>query len=172
MSGLERPPLMPQSTDPRAPKRGFVFHKRILRAVSVTLCVGLAAILLSIGCLAQTNFPFQVANPKHQPWPADEAARIYESACELAARAIRPEQPPRLRPKFILVLGANNNETVRYGEMSELRLKKWEPAKFAQAVVVMAVREVLPGDQIANMVRTAVLSSQATISAKDLRQGH
>jgi hypothetical protein len=132
----------------------------------------LALMLLSVGSLAQTALPFQVANPKHKQWPADEAARIYSSACELAARAIRPEQPPHLRPKFVLVLGADANETVRYGDVSELRLQKWESVKFAQAVVVMAIREVVPNDQIPGLVRSAVLSSQATVTAKELARDH
>lgn len=123
-------------------------------------------------CAAQNDLPFQVSNPRHQKWPEDEASRIYQSACEMVAQAIRPEQPPHLHPKFVLVLGAGDNEAVRYGETSELRLKKWDSTRFAQAVVIMATREVLPTDEIQGMVRNLVLSSQATISVADLKQGH
>lgn len=121
---------------------------------------------------AQTGLPFQVSNPKHKKWPEEEAVRIYFSACELAARAIRPEQPPHLHPKFVLVLGANDNETIRYGDMSEIHLKNWRPDGFAQAVVVMAVREVLPNEKVAELVRTAILSSETSVSIRELKQGH
>jgi len=139
---------------------------------------GIAKLLLVLAFLlagrssAQTTLPFQVSNPKHKKWPEQEAVRIYFSACELAAQAIRPEHPPRLEPKFVLVLGASDNETVRNGNSSEIRLKNWKPEGFAQAVVVMALREVLPSEKVAELVRSAILSSEASVSVTELKAGH
>jgi hypothetical protein len=142
----------------------------ILRTVA---CLLVAAALAPCVCRAQSaELPFQVSNPKHKKWPADEAAKIYTSACEMAARAIRPEKPPQLHPKFVLVLGASGDEAVRYGETSELRLKNWDPARFAQAVLVFAVRDVLSSQQMTGIVRNIVLSSQASISVDQLKQDH
>jgi hypothetical protein len=126
---------------------------------------------LSGSCAAQTSLPFEVKNPKHKKWPEEQALKIYTSACELAARAIRPEQPPHLHPKFVLVLGSTDNETVRSRDMSEIRLKDWMPEAFAQAIVVMAIREVLPREQVADLVHSAVISSQASVSLGELQQG-
>jgi len=103
--------------------------------------------------------------------PVDEAARIYTSACALVARTIRPEKPPHLQPKFILVLGSQADEMVRDGEMSEVHLKTWNSANFAEAVVMLAAREILKNDDVQDIVRTAVLSAKASVSVSELRQG-
>lgn len=137
----------------------------------------LASLLVAVGillcgsCPAQTSLPFQVANPKNKKWPPDEATRLYFSACELAARAIRPERPPHLQPQFVLVLGAKNDETVRNGDVAEVHLKDWKPERFAEAVVVMALRDVLPRDRVADLVHTAVTSSEASVSVNEFKHG-
>jgi len=120
--------------------------------------------------MAQTP-PFEVSNPKHQKLPMDEAGRIYTSACALAARAIRPERPPHLRPTFTLVLGAADDQLVREKAGSEIHLKAWNPANFARAVVMLAAREILKNEDVEDIVRTAVMSEQASVSVSDLRQG-
>ena len=53
-----------------------------------------------------------------KPAVADRS-RIYFSACDHVARAIRPTKPPLLRPSFVLVLGVADNETLRNGKVSE-----------------------------------------------------
>jgi hypothetical protein len=120
---------------------------------------------------AQSSLPFEVSNPKNKKWPADQANRIYDSACAHVARAIRPESPPHLHPQFVLVLGARDNETVRNGSMSEIRLKTWDAASFAEAVVVMAIREVLNSQEVTNITRDALIAAQATVSVSELRHG-
>jgi hypothetical protein len=119
---------------------------------------------------AQSSLPFEVSNPKKKKWPAEEAGRIYNSACAHVARAIRPESPPHLHPKFVLVLGARDNETVRNGSVAEVRLKTWDAASFAEAVVVMAIREVLNSQEVTNITRDALMAAQATVSVGELRQ--
>jgi hypothetical protein len=120
---------------------------------------------------AQNSLPFEVSNPKNKKWPAEAAGRIYNSACAQVARAIRPESPPPLHPKFLLVLGARNNETVRNGSVAEIRLKTWDAASFAEAVVIMAIREVLNSQEVTNITRDALVAAQATVSVSELRRG-
>jgi hypothetical protein len=127
-------------------------------------------VLLGVVCPAQNASPFVVSNPKHQKLPIEEASRIYDSACTLVARAIRPEQPPHLQPKFTLVLGAQNDEIVRDGAGSEVHLKTWNSVNFAQAVVMLASREILKTDDVRELVRAAVLSARASVSISELRQ--
>ena len=135
--------------------------------------IGLLILMISSMAAAQTpDSPFSVSNPKHKRWPADEAQRIYFAACDRVARAIRPEKPPRLQPKFVLILGADDNEAVLIGKTSEIRLKEWNPGAFSDAVVVMAAREILDPRQLANLSREALMSAQATVSAADLEHGH
>jgi hypothetical protein len=128
--------------------------------------------MINFMAVAQTDLPFSVSNPKHKKWPVDEAQRIYFAACERVAKAIRPEKPPRLQPKFVLILGADDNAAVHIGNSSEVRLKDWNPGAFSDAVVVMAAREILDPRQLASLSREALLSAQATVSVADLEHGH
>lgn len=145
--------------------------RRAGKRVAMSAVVTLFAASLCAGCVAQSSLPFEVSNPKHQKLPVDEAGRIYISACALAARTIRPERPPHLRPKFTLVLGAADDQMVREETGSEIHLKVWNPANFAQAVVMLAAREILKNEDVEDIVRTAVMSARASVSVNDLRSG-
>ena len=142
----------------------------------VAMVLGAGANGLAQGSVAQvsvtqqTAAPFAVSNPKNRKWPVDEATRIYFSACDRVARSIRPVNPPRLHPSFVLVLGAQVNETVRDGRVSEVRLKSWDPAAFAQAVVILAAREILSSEDVVHITHDALTYAQATASVSDLRQ--
>ena len=140
--------------------------------VAISVGLTLIAMVLCAGCVAQSVLPFDVSNPKHQKLPVDEAGRIYLSACMLAARTIRPERPPHLQPKFTLVLGAADDEMVREEGTAKIHLKAWNPANFAQAVVMLAMRDILRNEDVQDIVRTAVLAAQASVSVRDMRQGH
>jgi hypothetical protein len=147
----------------------------LLGACLLAMVFGAGANGLAQGSVAQVSVsqqaaPFAVSNPKHRKWPVDEATRIYFSACDRVARSIRPVNPPHLHPSFVLVLGAPDNETVRDGKVSEVRLKSWDPAAFAQAVVILAAREILSSDDVAHITRDALTYAQATASVSDLRQ--
>lgn len=111
--------------------------------------------------------PFEVSNPKHKQWSPAEANRIYGSACQLLARTIRPDRPPDLHPRFLLVLGAKNNEFVRDGARVEVHLKNWQPEIFAQAVVNIAVRDLLRGDQLQQVAHQSVVLANSTVDAHD-----
>src|SRR5258708_33729334 len=132
--------------------------------------LGAGANGLAQGSVAQDTTPFGVSNPKNRKWPVDEASRIYFSACDRVARSIRPVNPPHLRPSFVLVLGAETNETMRNGKVSEVRLKSWEPAAFAQAVGILAAREILSSDDVAHITHDALTYAEASASVNDLRQ--
>jgi len=121
------------------------------------------------GSAQSSSLPFEVSNPKHLNWSSHEAERIYLSACELVARSIRPEKPPRLQPKFVLVLGTQADETIRNGAMAEVHLKKWSAPHFAEAVVLMATREILKSEDVMNLTRDTLLAAQASVSVSELR---
>lgn len=115
-----------------------------------------------------STMPFEVSNPKHKKWPEAEAERIYTSACDLLARSVHPEHPPLLRPKFRLVLGTNHDEFVRDGSTEELHLKSWDAEKFAQGVVVVALRELVPRSDLARLARLSVTLAGSTVEVGDL----
>jgi hypothetical protein len=122
-------------------------------------------------CAAQTStakpsdLPFGVSNPQNKKWSPSEARRIYDAACQLLARTIRPDKPPELHPQFTLVLGAENDEFVRDGTRVEIHLRSWQPEMFAQAVVAIAVRDLLQGDQLQKVAHQSVLLANSTIDA-------
>jgi hypothetical protein len=132
----------------------------------------LIGVILCIPCWAQNPLPFQVLNPKKQQWSPEEATRIYVSACTLVARAIRPEAPPQLHPRFVFVLGAQNDETVRNGSMAEVHLRNWNPQAFAHAMVIMATREVLQSEQLQNLTHDVLLAAQASVTVNELKHEH
>jgi hypothetical protein len=139
----------------------------------VVLCglIGLFCVAAGSGQnVAQGSLPFEVSNPKHLKWPVAEAGRIYVSACELVARAVRPERPPRLQPKFVLVLGAGANQIVRNDGNSEIHLTKWDPGQFAEAMVVLTTREVVKNEDVRELARSALIAAEATVSVSELKE--
>jgi hypothetical protein len=118
---------------------------------------------------AQNDLPFEISNVKNKKWPELEASRIYLSACSLLARSLRPEKPPVLHPKFRLVLGSDDDAFVRRGRTVEIHLKSWNAEKFAQGVVVVAVREVLQDEDLRRLAHESVAMADATVDVRDLR---
>jgi hypothetical protein len=116
----------------------------------------------------ESTLPFEVSNAKHKKWPEAQAARIYARACDLLARSIRPEKPPELHPKFVLVLGADGDEYVRDTNTVEIHLKNWSPEKFAQGVMVVALRDLVQGQDLAKLAHQSVSLADATIDAREL----
>jgi hypothetical protein len=146
------------------------FCKQAALAACMFLLMGTASNGAAQSGVAQAATPFGVSNPKNKKWPVDEATRIYFSACERVSRTIRPMDPPHLHPSFVLVLGAQNNETLRDGKISEVRLKSWDPEAFAQAVVILAAREILSPDDMLHLSHDALTYARASVSVSDLRQ--
>ncbi|HXW92413.1 MAG TPA: hypothetical protein VEK33_17825 [Terriglobales bacterium] len=134
----------------------------------VVTMIGVVA-SLALSSHAQTSLPFDVSNPKHLKWSTEEADRIYVSACELVARSIRPEKPPRLVPKFTLILGANEDSTVRNGKTSEVHLRAWNEGRFAEAMVLVAMREVLKSEDVTNLTRDTLIAAHASVAVSELK---
>jgi hypothetical protein len=131
-------------------------------------CAALLLASAAFGCAQQSALPFEVSNPSNKKWQPAEAARIYDSACDLLARTIRPEKPPRLRPKFRLVLGSESDVFVNEGGVTEVHLKSWNPEKFAEGVVVVAVRDVLRSEDLARVVHQSVSLASSTVNVHEL----
>jgi hypothetical protein len=140
--------------------------RHLLRS-RILLCGQLLLMTAVCGC-AQNTVPFEVSNLNNKKWPPAEATRIYDSACDLLARTIRPEKPPRLRPKFRLVLGAESDQFVNESGVTEIHLKSWNPEKFAEGVVVVAVRDVLRADDLARVVHQSVSLAASTVNVHEL----
>jgi hypothetical protein len=134
----------------------------------IALITIVVAAILSGSALAQSDSPFVVQNQKKKKFPAAEAARIYDAVCVVVAREIRPEHPPLLQPHFTLVLGADKDELIQQNQVAELRLTSWDREKFSQAVVVMAVREILKGNNVSLLSRRALAWTDAVVPLAEL----
>jgi hypothetical protein len=140
---------------------------RVIRRVIVAFFL----ILFFTVCMAraqETNLPFEVSNPKHKKLPEAQAMRIYTWACNILARSLRPEKPPELHPKFRLVLGTEQDEFVRDSTNAEIHLKNWNAEKFAQAVVVVALRDMVHGQDLAKIAHESVSMADATVDVHEL----
>jgi len=147
------------------PKHHGNAHRSTLIKTAVLVVMALSSCAWS-----QDELPFTVSNPRHKKWFPDDAVKIYNSACDLVARTVRPEKPPRLRPKFLLVLGSDNDEFVNLSPEMEVHLKSWNPAKFAEAVALVASREVVPPDDMKRIVTLSVALANSSVSVKQLKQ--
>jgi len=150
----------------------FFPTKSVRIALRVALCAALLAVsgAPAIWSQTQTVTPFEVQNLKNQRWYPLEARRIYTSACDLVARSIRPDNPPHLEPRFLLVLGAEQNEFVRNGRVNEIRLKSWNPETFAEGVVIGAIRDVLHADELVKIAHQSVVLADSTLDVRELRE--
>lgn len=157
----------PQSTSSLAGSPLSPLIKCLVRRIVIAFLL----ILFSAVGLAhaqESRLPFEVSNAKHKKWPEAQAARIYARACDLLARSIRPEKPPELHPKFVLVLGADGDEYVRDTNSVEIHLKNWNPEKFAQGVMVVALRDLVHGQDLAKLAHQSVSLADSTIDVLEL----
>jgi hypothetical protein len=74
--------------------------------------------------------------------------------------------PSIVHPHFTVVLGAESNEV---HNMEEIRMKKWNPAMFAEGGVVLAYHDELTTDKIKQLGNRAVRYSNATIDVAGLK---
>ena len=132
--------------------------------LSSFLMCGVAAPIVRLH--AQTALPFEISNPKNKKWEATEALRIYSWACDLLARTIRPEKPPQLHPSFRLVLGAENDEFVHQDSVFEIRLKSWNPEKFSQGVVLVALSGLVRADELNRVAHQSVSLANSTLDVR------
>ena len=74
------------------------------------------------------------------PHVKEEARKIYVAACASVERELGTARP--LRPRILLVLGAEK-DTLDW-EKGEIRLRAWDPYLFAEGVIALACRQVMP----------------------------
>jgi hypothetical protein len=139
----------------------------MLKAIVTTL------FLLST-CMAQTSSDSSfsvrhVTKPGFSLTPAQmrEAEKLYQNACAVVQRDYHSSN--ELRPRFTVILGAEHDEV--HGR-TEIWLKRWNPAMFAQGVVVVAFDQVLTADVIKQLARRAVQYSNATVDVAEVKPTH
>ena len=119
-------------------------------------------LVLTAGCWAQNLLTIEVKGK--QKWPAEEAGKLYLSACSAVQREFGGTR--LVRQQFTLVLGADKDQADL--DRREIRLIKWNPDLFAQGVVVFAFEDLMPLDQRIAVARRALNWAGSTIEIKPI----
>jgi hypothetical protein len=106
-----------------------------------------------------------ILNPNHEKISPEEAEKVYLRACEIVEKEFN--RPSPIRPHLLLRLGATDN-VLRY-PMGEIQLKKWDEYRFADAVVDLALHEMVTPDERVRLGNTAVHEAGATVNLCELK---
>ena len=114
---------------------------------------------------AGTSGLFKIVNPSRVSLSIAGAEKVYLNACRLIEEEFSRTEP--IRPQVILHLGAAENE-VRYPN-NEIRLKKWDEYRFAQAIVEIAIHDLVSSEERLRLSDQAVNLANTTVSVCDLK---
>jgi hypothetical protein len=113
----------------------------------------------------QTLKYLSVVNPHREKVPEDEAEKVYLKACEAVEKEFG--RPVPIRPRVILRLGAGEN--ILRLKTREILLKKWDEVRFADAVVDLALYDMVPADERLKLSSSAIHRAGATVSVCELK---
>jgi hypothetical protein len=126
--------------------------------------IGVGAALLVLATAGWAQGGFTVDSKGKDQVPGVEAQKIYDSACAVVEQQLGANRT--VRPQFKVVLGAAEN-SVNY-DRRELKLTKWDPYLFAQAVVMLSFEDLMSPKQRAEMAKRALTWADATIDVHHL----
>jgi hypothetical protein len=106
-----------------------------------------------------------ILNLNHEKLSIDEAEKVYVRACEAVEKEFN--RPVPIRPRLVLRLGASEN-VLRY-PTREIQLKKWDEYRFADAVVDLALHDMVPHDERVRLGNSAVHEAGAIVSICELK---
>ena len=106
-----------------------------------------------------------IINPNHEKISPEEVERVYLKACELVENEFKRSTP--IRPRLLLRVGADGNK-LQY-PMGEIRLKKWDEYRFADAVVDLALHDMVSTEERVRLGDAAVHEAGATVNVCELK---
>jgi hypothetical protein len=106
-----------------------------------------------------------ILNPNHEKISLEEAKKVYLRACEAVEKEFN--RPAPIRPQLLLRLGSENN-VLRY-PMREIQLKKWDEYRFADAVVDLALHDLVTPEERVKLGNAAVRQAGATVNVCELK---
>jgi hypothetical protein len=113
----------------------------------------------------QTLKYLSVVNPHREKVPDDEAENVYLKACEAVEKEFGRRVP--IRPRVILRVGAGEN--ILPFKTREILLKKWDEVRFADAVVDLALYDMVPAEERLKLSNSAIHRAGATASVCELK---
>jgi hypothetical protein len=96
-----------------------------------------------------------------------EAEKLYRSSCVVVQREFPGSG--ELHPRFAVLVGTDRDEVHR---QTEIWLRQWNPALFAQGVVVLAFDQVLTSDLVRRLAKRVIEQSNAMVDVADLKETH
>ena len=115
--------------------------------------------------LPETREYITILNPNHEKFSAEKAEIVYLRPCEVVQREFN--RPVPVHPHLTLRLGAGEN-ILRY-PTREILLKKWDEYRFADAVVDLALFDMVPRDERAKLGNIAITTARSTVSVCELK---
>lgn len=106
-----------------------------------------------------------IVNPNHEKVPDQEAEKVYLRACEAVEKEF--DRPVPIRPRLVLRLGAGDN-VLRF-QSREILLKKWDEHRFADAVVDLALYDMVPAQERVRLSSSAISRAGSTVSVCELK---
>jgi hypothetical protein len=117
------------------------------------------------GSTVRTLEYLTILNPKHEKMSPEEAEKVYLRACEAVEKEFNRLLP--VRPRLVLRLGAGDN-VLRY-PTHEIQLKKWDEYRFADAVVDLALYDMVPAEERVRLSNSAIHAAGATVNICELK---
>ena len=108
---------------------------------------------------------FTILNPNHEKVSSARAEKVYLSVCEAVEREFDRSAP--IRPRLVLRLGASDN--LLHYPNREIQLKKWDEYQFAEAVVDLALHDMVSPAERLRLSILAVNQVGATVSLCELK---
>jgi hypothetical protein len=106
-----------------------------------------------------------IFNPNRDKISVEEIEKVYLGACEAVEKEYN--RPAPIRPHLILRLGGDGN-LLRY-PMREVQLKKWDEYRFADAVVELALHDMVSREDRVRLRDIAVSEAGATVNVCELK---
>jgi hypothetical protein len=108
---------------------------------------------------------FTIFNPGGEKISYSEAEKVYLAACEEIEREFNRTTP--IRPKLTVHLHSNENN-LHYPDR-DLRLARWDKNAFAEAVVELALHDMISPEARQRLTKLAVAEAGATVSLCELK---
>jgi len=106
-----------------------------------------------------------IVNPRHEKVPDAEAEKVYLRACEAVEKEF--DRPAPICPQVVLRIGAGEN--ILHFKTREIVLKKWDEYRFADAVVDLALYDMVSAEERVRLSNSAINRAGATVGVCELK---
>jgi hypothetical protein len=114
---------------------------------------------------AQPQEFLTILNPNREKISTEQVKKVYLRACEAVEKEFNRTIP--IRPRLTLRLGASRN--ILHYPTREVQLRKWDQYRFADAVVELALHDMVTPEERIRLSNAAVDQAGATVDVCELK---